>query len=58
MTNCGATGKVRLPSRQAAKQFGRYVCRRIGQRMSVYQCQHCSAWHITKKNGYRSKGNN
>lgn len=52
---CQVSGKIRLPTRHAAKQFGLAARRRTGQRMSVYRCQHCNSWHITKKNGYKPR---
>ena len=50
---CQVSGKVRCRDRQTAKRLGRSFRSKTGQRMSVYKCDHCGSYHITKKNGYK-----
>ena len=50
---CQSTGKIIMATRHSAKQLGRSLTKRTGQRMSAYRCSSCDGWHISKKIGYR-----
>lgn len=53
----GCVGKVKHPTEDGAQEHAARLWVRQGTSYGVYQCQHCSCWHVGHKNRTTARRN-
>jgi predicted nucleic acid-binding Zn-ribbon protein len=46
---CPVNGKIRYRTKKKALKFRERSSQIIHRSLSVYQCEHCGGWHLTKQ---------